>query len=85
MNANDELLKRIDELFAARLEPVNQRLEIIDKRQNSFEKELKKQGKKLDHVKETLDVAIKVFDRGDGELRKRVKRLEKHVGLSPFE
>lgn len=78
MNTNDDLIRQIgevvDEKIAARLEPIHQRLEVLEKGQRS-------QGRAIKKVQKTLNASTRLFDSEDVRLHKRVQRIETHLGL----
>lgn len=50
----------------------------VDKKLKPIKKDIKK-------IKKDINVMVKVFDREDMNLRRRVVRVEKHLGLPPLE
>lgn len=69
--ANDDLLQQIREAIREEVAPLNKRLSRIESQ--------------LTELKETVSVAINVFDQQGNKLRKRVDRLEDALNLPPFE
>lgn len=54
----------------------------IEKIVEPIKKDVKVIKSDLKRVKKTVDVMAKVFDKEDVLLRKKVKRIEEHLGLS---
>ncbi|HSA83399.1 MAG TPA: hypothetical protein VLF20_00750 [Patescibacteria group bacterium] len=75
----------LHKVLAVQLGSILAKLDVIENQIGSVEKEQKKQGKEIRYIKKTLDVAVRVFNEEDVRLRKRVERIEKHVGLPVFE
>ncbi len=80
MNKTD--LKQISDLLDSKLE---------EKLEQKFEeklapiyKELKKHGKQLKSLKKDQDVMLKMLNREQMDQRKRLKRVENHLGLPAF-
>lgn len=89
----------VDEKLAARLDPIHERLEKIEKDVHELKQDvhilkqdvhvLKKDAKVSKQndkkLQKTQEVMLDMLNRDDVRLSKRVTRIEKHLGLPPFE
>ncbi len=63
-------------------EVIDQRL---DKRLEPIAKDIKSMKSDLTKAQKDIRVMLAVLDRADGELRKRIERIEEHLGLPRFQ
>jgi hypothetical protein len=68
--ANDDLVQQIRLAVREEVKPLAKEVKLLKKEMRS--------------LKETVGVAIGVFDRADNKLRKRVDRIEDHLNLPPL-
>jgi len=71
-------LKNIKEL----IEPVNTKVGDLDKKVTSLEKDIKTIKKDASQTRKDVKVLIAYFDREYVELRKRIDKIEEHLGLT---
>lgn len=82
----------LEKVLVKQLKSINSRLEGLEKGQDrilikvgGIEKEQNKQRATIKKIQETLNVAIRSFDREDMNLCKGIQRIESHLGLPRFE
>jgi len=92
---SEEIRKTLERVLSIHLKPITETLKLLEIKVNAIEKHLdriegrvdtiekeqKKQGKNLNKIQKTLDLAIKIFNKEDIQLRKRVERIETHLEL----
>lgn len=66
---------------------VDQRLEkrlndVLDERLSPIERDIKSMKRDMTKVQKDIRVMLAVLDRADVELRRRVERIEEHLGLT---
>ena len=71
---------RIKNEFDKQLEPITNDLFSL---RNETQSGLKTIKKNVSHIKKTVDLMGRVFDREDMNIQKRVDRIENHLNLSP--
>ena len=78
-------VRAIGKIFESKLESLetklNQKIDSLDKRVNSLDYKMNRGFKSVD---KKLDVIINYFDHQDIDIRKRVNRIEIHLGLMPL-
>jgi len=82
---SEEIRETLEKVLAIHLKPILEKLEVLDERLSRVEKEQIKQGKVIKKIQKTLDFTIKVFNKEDMKLYKRMQRIETHLGLPRFE
>ncbi len=73
--------KKMDE----KLEPINKRLDGLERGQMQLKKQQTKQGKNIAHIRKTVDILVKWTDEADVDLQHRISRVEKVLDLPPLE
>lgn len=68
----------IDTVIEAKLEPIRKGVHGID---SVIEEKLKPIKKDLSYLRKTVDIIARNYDEGDVKLEKRVRKIEKHLGL----
>lgn len=75
-------LSQIKKIVDTSVEPVRVRVDSIEKRTELIEKGVKNIKSNLKQVKKTVNVVALLFDREDVRLRKRVRTIEDHLGIT---
>jgi len=81
-------LQAIGKIIDEKISPLETKMGAFESKMGSFEKKLSSLDKKTNRgfksVDRKLDVIINYFDHQDIDIRKRVNRIELHLGLVPL-
>ena len=81
-------LQAIGKIIDEKISPIESKMGSFETKMQSFEKKLSSLDKKTNRgfksVDRKLDVIINYFDHQDIDIRKRLNRIELHLGIAPL-
>lgn len=78
----EDIQQMLEKVLDCYLKPVILRLDLIEQRLGNIEKDQKKLEARVKRVQKTIDLVIKVFDKDINQVRKRVDKIEGHLGMN---